>query len=370
MNIEVNKKFDSDDLIYNRFDLIFSEYEQFAFEFENEKYNIMIHRDNEKLLINLWGKELSQKCFEKLIEVLFEKYDVRKISVLRCKNNYKGMLEETNDIMLFLPESVDELTRRLQQKHRYNLRREKRILSESVGEICTSHCDRHDITDDMVNLFFEWKNESHGTQYGMTVAEYLDTYHVTDAMTLIAGTQIIGIAFYCVVNTVSYFENFSYDPRYKEYSVGYITYELLLEQLIEQKIQSFFLGGGDYDYKRRYGAIETIAYSGHIYSQDVFKTSNSFLSDKFIRNVVIYGLGKYGNEFLRLVNTKNININIIGVIDKNRKKIANVHTYTLKDDFPKADAAIITLKNKNTDVEELLKKKYKTVIYMNDFLGV
>lgn len=370
MNIEVNKKFDSDDLIYNRFDIIFSEYEQFTFEFENEKYSVMIHQENDKLLVNLWGKELPQKGFEKFINGLFEKKCLRKISILRCKNNYKGMLEETNDIVLFLPESVDELIKRLQQKHRYNLRREKRILSESVGKIYTAHYDRRDITDDMVKLFFEWKNESHGTQYGMTAEEYLDTYYVTDAMTLIADTQVIGIAFYCVVDTVSYFENFSYDPRYKEYSVGYITYELLLEQLIEQKVKTFFLGGGDYDYKRKFGAIETIAYSGHIYCKDVFKTLDSYLSDNFIKRAVIYGLGKYGNEFIRLVNTGNIDINIIGAIDKNRKEVANINTYTLTDEFPEADVAIITLKNRNDEVEELLRKKYKNVIYMNDLLGI
>lgn len=370
MKIEINKKFDSDDLIYNRFDLIFYVYEQFMFEWENEKYSIMIHQENDKLYINLWGKELPQKKFEELIDELFVKKDVRTISIIRCRNNYNGMLEETNDIMIFLPQSAEELKSRLQQKHRYNLKREKRILNDVFGEMISVHYSRREISDEMVNLYFRWKKESHGTSYKLTAEEYLDAYHVTDAFVLNIDKQMIGIAFYCVVNNVAYFENFSYDSRYKEYSVGYITYEMLLENLIEQKIEKFFLGGGDYDYKRRFGAIESVAYSGHIYSKNVFMTANDFLSDKLIKNVVIYGLGKYGNEFIRLVNTRKIRVKIIGAIDKNRKEIANIHTYTLVDDFPEADAAIITLKNKNNDVEELLRDKYENVVYMNDLLGV
>ena len=364
------KKFIADNLIYNRYDLIFPNYEFFIFDWENEKYYIMLHQEKHNMLLNLWGKELPQKGFERLIEVIFQKKDVRRISIIRCRNDYKGMLEETNDIILFLPDSVDELLNRLHQKHRYNLRREKRILNEVIGEIYTVHYDRNNIRDEMVNLFFKWKMDSHATLYKITPKEYLDVYHVTDAFALMVDTQMIGIAFYCVVQDVAYFENFSYDSSYKKFSVGYITYELLLEHLIKQKIKYFYLGGGNYEYKRRFGAIDTDSYSGHIYSEEVFKRANGYLIDKTINNVVVYGLGKYGNEFVRLVNTKNIDINIIGAIDKNRKEIANIHTYTLEDDFPEADAAIITLKNKDADVEELLKKKYKVVIYMNDLLGV
>ena len=125
MNDEMVIKFDSDNLIYNRYDIIFDDFEKKAYEYEGKKYIFMIHKKNGKAYVNLWGKKLPQHVFENLIEDILKEGDVGRISFSRCQNNYKNLLEETNDIRIYMPESIEEIVCRLKKKHIYNLNRKK-----------------------------------------------------------------------------------------------------------------------------------------------------------------------------------------------------------------------------------------------------
>lgn len=363
-------RFETDDLIYNRYDIIYSKYDTISYEFQGHVYCIMYHINNKYAYINLWGKELPQALFERIIDRVLNDKNIVRLSLLRCKNDYNNLLEKTNDIILPLPDNIEQLIHRLSAKHRYNLYREKRILKDRLGEIHVVHYYRDSIPDGVVNKYYLWKNESHGTVYELSETDYLDTYHVTDAVAVMANDRMIGIAFVCVVENTAYFENFSYDQRYKELSIGFITYELVLEYLINRRVQTFYLGGGDYGYKRHFGAIESVAFSGHLYSQKAVEAAKQYLEERIINQVVIYGLGKYGHEFIRMVNSNYINIIIKGGIDRKKKVIENIRTYTVDEEYPYADAAIITMNKKNEDIEMLLKNKYKYVIYMKDLFEI
>lgn len=362
-------QFDSDNLVYNRYDLIFDSYEKQVYTYEGKQYVFMVHKENGTAYINLWDKKLPQDIFEELINNILASGNVVRVSLIRCKNNYKDLLEETNDIRVPIPCSVKELMGRLKSKHVYNLNREKGQIEKNLGTITVIHYKRQEITDYVVKLYFLWKRASHGIEYGMSPKGYLDAYYITDAITVAAGGTVIGVAFYCVVKDIAYFENFSFDWKYAKFSAGYITYELLLEQLVAQNINWFYLGGGEYKYKKRFGAVESTAYSGHIYSEAVLKKANDDLKEIGINKVVIYGLGKYGHEFIRLYKAGVLNITLAGVFDRNEQEIADIRTYIVGDgEYPCADAAIITMKNKNEEVESFLKGKYRHVIYMNDLL--
>ncbi len=359
--------YESDNLIYNRYDLIFNSYQVLLYEHAGKTYKIMFHKEGEKAYINLWGKVLPQSLFEQIIESIFEKNEeTAKISLLNCGNNYKGFLAASNDIYIYLPQSVEELLSRLKAKHRYNLNREKRLFEESLGKIKINHYKEQEIPIESVRSYFDWKKMSHGTEYRLSEWGYIKKYFVTDALVLYAGDHMVGVAFYCCVDDVAYFENFSFNPEYKKYSAGYITYELLLEQLIKQGIKVFYLGGGNYEYKKKFGALEIVSYSGHIYNTRVIDKLNRKLMDLQINTIVIYGLGKYGNEFLRI--SKKLKSTLVGGIDREKKEIDGLQTFVTDDVLPNANAAIITMKKRNTMVEEYLKRNYNYVFYMSDLL--
>lgn len=359
-------KYDSDNLIYNRYDKIFSNYEELIYDYEGDAYKFMLCVQKGRAYINLWGKYLPQELFEQIMSCLLERDDIYRLSLLRCKNNYMELLEKTNDFELDLPKTIDALFNRLKAKHRYNINREKRIICEKFGNISSRHYPREKIENNIVELYFSWKKASHKTDYKMSSEEYLDYYHVTDLLEVEVGNQIVGIAFYCRVDDTAFFENFSYDSKFTKYSIGHITYEILLEHLIEQKVKKFFLGGGNYDYKRRFGSVETEAYLGHLYSKKSLKNVNDYFLSCGIRRIVIYGFGKYGHEFLRILKAGLLNVQLLGIIDKKKINEDSVNTYTIDDNIPDADGVVITLKNKYESVEKLLKERYEYVFYMND----
>ena len=130
-------QFDSDDLVYNRFDIIYpDDFVEEIYEYNEELYTTLIHIENESAFINVWGKFFPQKVFDLIIESVFLKYPyVLQIVITKAYNNYKDTMYETEDIILQIPNSFDELLNRIKAKHRYNLRRNRKLIEETVGAI-------------------------------------------------------------------------------------------------------------------------------------------------------------------------------------------------------------------------------------------
>lgn len=357
--------FEEDNLIYNRFDLIYgNDYVKMKMEDQDYIYNISVHVDQEKAMLNIWGKNLPKHVFEQTIENVFNKYaNIRYIEVTQGVNDYTGCLCRCKDIRIAMPETIDELLQRLKSKHRYNLNRQIHMLEQQYGPLFIETYGI-DIPQEYVNLYFQWKRESHGTDYGMSPKKYLHEYHVTDAMLMKAGERPVGIIFYCMVEDTAYLENLSFDSEFAEYSPGYITYVLSLEKLIAKKCRLLFLGGGDYEYKRRFGAEERLVYSGSIYRKDIFDEVNRFFDIQEIRVFAIYGLGTGGEEFLHIRN--HIKVELAYGIDRQEKKLDMLQTYTPMETLPEVDAVLITLKKHNEEIELFLKQRFTKVFYWED----
>lgn len=271
----------------------------------------------------------------------------------------------TNDIYIPIPDTIEQLLHRLNKKHRYTLKRLRRLLEDRYGSLEVEFY-QSEIPDYIVNLYFDWKKISHGRNYHMTPKEYLEKYYVTDAMLLRAGEVQVGVIFFCMVEDTAYLENLSYDAELEKYSPGYLTYELLLEELVRRKASFLYLGGGKYAYKKRFGAEEKAVYSGIIYRKEVFDEINYYLSQNGIREIAIYGLGACGMAFLRLA--KYLNLKVSYGIDKEKKEIDNLQVYSLMDGFPKVDAVFITLKNRNGEVENYLKNRFNRIYYWKNIV--
>lgn len=358
-------EFEADDMIYNRFDLIYKEnVERFLYKFDDELFVIDAHYDNPKAVLNVWGKKFPQDVFEKAIESIFLQHsEIRFIEIKRAGNNYKNLLNECNDIRVLIPETEEQLLQRLRTKHRYTIKRMKRLLEEEFGKL-QMILYQSDIPDEIVNQYFIWKQITHGTDYHMLPREYLQKYYVTDGILLKAGGENIGILFFCQVNNTVYLENLSYNTEMEKFSPGYVIYEMFLEELIKRKCSYLYLGGGEYAYKKRFGAEENVAYSGTIYRREVFENINDYFQREGIKKIAIYGLGGIGQAFLKIAGQ--LNICIAYGIDKEKKQVEGILACSLEDELGKVDAVIITLKFHNKEVEEFLNLRFEKVYYWND----
>ncbi len=355
-------KFEADNLIYNRFDLIYkNNVEQYVYEFEEKQYMIEAHYDNMEAKINVWGKYFPPNIFERVINDIFTRHSkVRYIEVKRSENNYQQMLYQSNDIYISLPETVDALLERVKAKHRYTIKREKRLLSEKYGKL-ELVVYKKDIPYEVIELYFSWKQVSVGKVCKMEPKEYLKNYYVSDALLLKAGETNVAVLFFCQVEKVVYLENFSYNVEMEKFSPGYLVYEMFLEELIKRKCSSLYLGGGDYMYKKRFGAKEIMTYSGTIYRKEVFEDLNNYLKRNNIKDIAIYGLGAVGKVFLQI--SKNLNVNIKYAIDKQKKQIDNLEVFAPEDKLESVDAVMITLKSHDKEVEDVLKSRFEKIYY-------
>ena len=359
--------FDTDNLIYNRFDLIYKEgNHRISYSESDITYCLDMHKDGVKAKLNIWGKTLPQNIFENAIRDAFEDKKICAIELTRCGNPYGDFLEEVNDIRVPLPGNFDELMNRAERRDRATIRRKLRWLDERVGNLKIEIYSKDKIPDGIVDTYFKWKKETHGTDYKLSASEYLDRYYVTDAMLMKAGETKAAVAFFCQAEDIVFFENFSYNTELKEYSPGLLMYVKFMEELIRRKCKYLYLGGGSYIYKKRFGAEAFRAYSGIIYRKEIIDGIDAFFEKHKIYNVAFYGYGVCGHSFLQL--SKNLKLSVYYGIDKKTMNPENIKIYSPEDDLPEADAVLVTLNSRDEEAEKTLAARFKKVYYWNSIL--
>lgn len=358
-------KFDSDNLIYNRFDLIHAdEFERFFYEFADNEFCIDVFVEDSRAKLNVWGKTYPQEVFERCIKDIFHKWpDIMCIELKNVGNDYKGFLSLNNDIELVLPKEENGILSRVRAKHRTNYKNTIRQLEDEVGKLELVHYSR-EIPDELVELFFDWKKGTHEKEYNMLPKQYLRQFYVTDALRLKSEDKELAVLFYCKTEDVVYFENFSYNREYEKYSPGFILYVKFLETLVLEKCSKVYLGGGNYSYKKRFDSVEYFRYSGVIYNELFFEKVNAFFREKSIRKIAIYGLGKIGQMFLKYVNF--LDVNVLYGIDREVRQLSDLEVRTPYEETGDVDAIIITLKEQCKEVERLLCSSVAQVYYWNE----
>lgn len=184
---------------------------------------------------------------------------IDKITVLRALADDGFPIKSIkNDFHIVLPNSSDELDKRLSKKGRYNIKREKRIVADTFGACLLTHISANDTKAiSVTDRFFEFKKETMGSDYGMKAETYLNNWYVTDIYYLSFGERIASILMSCEQCENVYLENITYDAELANYSPGQIAYDYYLKELIKKNKKMVYLLGGDYDYKKRYGSVET-----------------------------------------------------------------------------------------------------------------
>ena len=189
---------------------------------------------------------------------------------------------------------------------------------------------------------------------------------MTDAMLMRAGDTEVAMAFFCQTEDIVFFENFSYNMELKKYSPGLLMYVKFMEELIKRKCRYLYLGGGSYIYKKRFGAEASVAYSGTIYRKELIDGLDAFFEEQKICDVAFYGYGGCGHSFLQL--SKNLALTVCYGIDQKASDEGKIRIYSPEDDLPEADMVLITLNNKDEEVEKFLTSRFEKVYYWNDIL--
>lgn len=213
---------------------------------------------------------ISFKGLNAVVKYLFKTFD-KKIQVIKYDNViYRfdtGKLIQ--QAVIQLPSNIEDLAKRMSSKGRYNMRRERRIIAETIGEYWIETYNGDEMPEEYIHLYFEYKKASHNREYGMTAQQYIDNQHVTTLYVMKTIDKVLAVLLSCEDNENVYFENFSYCPEYKSLSIGSVMYYMYLEELIKKNKKVLFLGNGKYDYKKRYGSMYFNTYSGKIYRLEI-----------------------------------------------------------------------------------------------------
>lgn len=263
--------FDSDDLIYNRFDLIYQgrDIERFEYATEEGIFTINVHCRGNRATFDVWGKKFPEEVFLQAVCDMFDRHpEIDFLDIKRAGNQFLDVLEAQKDIRIQLPGSVEQLIGRLRKKSRATIRRNSRRLSEMYGDLRLElYHDR--VSKEAVDQYFLWKKHSHNTEYNMSPEKYIKNYFVTDTLLLKAGTTNAAVLFLCHIGRIAYLENLAYNCALSRFSPGLLVYIRALEELIKRGCSYFYLGGGDYGYKTRFDAEVRTVYSGSIQRKDI-----------------------------------------------------------------------------------------------------
>lgn len=358
---------EADDLIYNRFDLIYPfEYSENAITNNNYTYKYQLYVKEQMAELNLWGKEIQEELLQDIIHKVFDDdANIIGIKATGYFSNYEKMLIKGSQTIIHLPESIEALNTRIRRKHRSYMKNQENRLAVKYGGLQINVSSGTKMLK-TVDTYFEWKRQSHGTEYHLSAEEYLHQYHVTGAMTLNLPDKPIAVLFFCQAGKTVYLENLSYDMDFAKYSPGIILYKAFLEKMILLGCRNVFLGKSGLDYKKRFGSTEFTSYDGMIYRKELFDEINAYFKRLKITNIAIYALGKLGHQVLQYRDKLEITFDY--GIDRSGVKIDGLATYESVSDVPRCQMVIITVEKKNYEIEETLKKNNFNYIYWIDLI--
>ncbi|MBQ9232301.1 MAG: GNAT family N-acetyltransferase [Prevotella sp.] len=262
--------------IYNRFDLWCENFIVLHVHNEKSDYIVQARLLNNHAELGVWMMEVSGRDFDEISQFIFSKY--KQIEYISLYNAISDMvLVAKNHYHVILPESYDSLAKRISAKSRNTMSRKKKKAEMEYGVIRLAEYEGEEITEDIVSAYFEMKENTHHIKYGLTCREYLRKYHVSNVYILHFGDRVASIILTCEQCPIVYLENLTYDTELSKYSPGMMAYDMVLERLITKGKKEFFLGGGDYDYKKKYDSIETIVTDGRIYRSFAMRMKYSMI---------------------------------------------------------------------------------------------
>ena len=252
------------DFIYNRIDLYSDSIIILHVQNDSKDYYLEANLFDDHAVLGIWMMTIMKNEFEEISKYIFNRYKkVQYLSFYYAISDKVYIVQKHYHINL--PNNYNELKGRLSSKSRNTMNRKFKNAELTIGKVKLMEYENDGITEDVLNDYFKMKENTHHIHYGMSSKEYIEKYHVSNVYVLYFGNMVVAMVLTCEQCPIVYLENLTYDMAYSRYSPGIMAYEMVLKRLIEKGKKSIFLGGGDYDYKKKYNSTETIVTDGRIF---------------------------------------------------------------------------------------------------------
>jgi hypothetical protein len=277
---ELDKKLISNiepDFIYNRFDLFCDNYIVLMAEYGDEKHIIETRISDFYAELGIWKMHISDALIKEISSYLFAKHPtIEYVKFFFCKT--EGNYKRIKHFYLNLPDSIESLLQRTIPKSRRRLTNKRHQAEKSIGSISYFEYNLGNCPKEVIEKYNSWKNESHHIGTIDDIDEFFNKYHISNIYAIHFGKHVAAVLFMCEQCSIAYLENLSYNTQYAKYSPGLQVYEYALTRLIEKKIKTIYLGGGDYDYKRKYKSVEEELCDGIIFRNLYYKAKYELIT--------------------------------------------------------------------------------------------
>lgn len=251
------------DFIYNRVDKCSDNYILLHVENGWSDFYIVASLHGKFAELGSWMAQVSDLSLKEIARFLFkENPEIEYVFYRNTITDRPSMVK--NHYHICLPNTYQELQGRISSKGRNTIKRKIKNIKMTFGSWSLVEYGS-EVPDYIFQTYFRLKKMTHGIEYNMTGKEYVEKYYVSNVYVLSFADEIAAILFSCEQCPIAYLENLTYDTRFKEFSPGLIVYDLYLSSLIVKGKRELYLEGGDYDYKKRYGSMETMVGEGRIY---------------------------------------------------------------------------------------------------------
>jgi len=250
--------------IYNRIDTFSKNCIFLHVQNNANDYYLEMQLFDKHAILGVWMMVVTGVEFDEITKFIFNKYGgIEYVSFYFAISDRIYKAEKHYHVNL--PDTYEELKGRLSSKSRNTMSRKKKKAELDYGRITMVEYENESISDSVVSEYFEMKEKTNHVSYNMTSKEYIERYHVSNIYIMYLGDRVAAMILTCEQCPIAYLENLTYDLTFSRYSPGLIAYEMVMERLISKGKKVFYLGGGDYDYKKKYDSVETIVTEGKIY---------------------------------------------------------------------------------------------------------
>lgn len=252
-----------DNFIKNRFENINQEY--YILYLKKTRQYIQYFILNKVCYLGIWLLPINKLDLKRICKYIFKKHPEIESIEAEFSLSRIGVFKKVCCYYLTVPEKLDDLDKMISHKHLREQNKCDHKLCDFLGEKNILNYSKKDCPDYIMDFYFKHKGVSKGINYGMSKFDYFKKYQVSDIYALTYGKTIVSVIMSCEQYQKCYLQNLTYDNDYSVYSPGKILYHEYLKQLICKKKTELILGGGDYQYKKRYNASSVTTFDFKIY---------------------------------------------------------------------------------------------------------
>jgi len=208
--------------------------------------------------------------FNDVIYFCFKNFFIRKIIISNSLSELKS-LKPATFFLIDLPQDFFDYESAISKRLVENFRYYEKKLFKSYKVTFVKYC-LADIPELAVLSFFYHKKVTHGFVYKGTAKDFISEFRITNCYAFIKDeNEYLSVVFTSEYKDKVFLENFSYNPDYKNLSIGNTILFYVIRNLIDLKMKVFALGCGDTNnsYKIKFSNRQVITYSGEIRKKDL-----------------------------------------------------------------------------------------------------